>query len=81
MDGKIFEEIDKERPIKKPNFPLPSVFAHNKRPELLTGYATRRGPTRNKHVHFYRKQVTELGTPIYGFYITVGPEPERYETC
>ncbi len=76
MDGKMNTRVERERPIAKPNFPLPTDFNPNPR----RGAAAKRGaaattvqggsPLQDQRAHFYRKQTTESGFPVYGFYIT-----------
>lgn len=71
MEGKRRRGIERERPIAKPDYPLPALFSTTKRSEL----ATRRGREKNEspkveRAHFYRKQTSESGSPVYGFFIT-----------
>jgi len=64
MDGGKKMKLEIEKPIAKPSFPLPMVFSLGKYAEM---------PTRRrsaKKAHFYRKQTTESGTPIYDFVIS-----------
>jgi hypothetical protein len=63
MDGKSNMRLEVERPIEKPAFPLPLSFCPSKRAE---GPTKRRLPER---AHFYRKDTSGSGTPVYGFYI------------
>jgi hypothetical protein len=64
MDGKSNMKLEMEKPIAKPNFPLPIIFRSGMYAEM---------PTRRRSVqkaHFYRRQTTESGTPVYDFYIS-----------
>jgi len=72
MDGTRFHKVEKDRPITKPNFPLPMAFSPSKRSELATRPRPNAGFAATQRAHFYRKQTTESGTPVYGFYITEG---------
>lgn len=71
MDGKRNQGIEREKPIAKPDYPLPAQFSTRKRSEL----STKRGQNKNgtssmERAHFYRKRTNESGSPVYGFFIT-----------
>ena len=66
MDGKTIKPANIEKPIEKPEYPLPAVFCPSRRSEMPT---RRRGAIKER-AHFYCKQTTDSGTPVYGFYIT-----------
>jgi hypothetical protein len=64
MDGSRGWKLDVEKPIAKPNFPLPVIFSSGMHAEM---------PTRRRSkqkAHFFRRRVTDSGTPVYGFYIS-----------
>jgi len=64
MDGGRNLKLEIEKPIAKPSFPLPMVFSLGSSAEM---------PTRKrslKRAHFYRRRVTESGTPVYDFVIS-----------
>ncbi len=63
MDGKSNMRHEVERPIAKPAFPLPLSFCPSKLAE---------SPTKRRiseRAHFYRKDTSESGSPVYGFFI------------
>jgi hypothetical protein len=66
MDGRGIKPANNEKPIEKPDHPLPGVFSASRLSEMPT---RRRGSVKER-AHFYRKQTTESGSPVYGFYIT-----------
>ena len=66
MDGRPIKQASIEKPIEKPAYPLPAVFCPSRRSEM----PTRRRSSVNERAHFYRKQTTKSGDPVYGFYIT-----------
>ena len=70
MDGNVNTRIDIERPIARPEFPLPVIFDPSKLSELPTKREAESGEMRPERAHFYRKRVTESGSPVYGFFIT-----------
>ena len=70
MDGKRIQGIDWEKPITKPDYPLPALFSARKRAELPTKRGQRNSTSKMERAHFYRKRTTESGSPVYGFYIT-----------
>lgn len=71
MDGIQRKRIENERPIAKPDFPLPSIFNRVVKSESPT---LRKGRER---AHFYPKQTSNSGTRTYGFYIETEPvEPQ-----
>jgi hypothetical protein len=76
MDGKIFHKSENDRPIKKPDFPLPMIFNPSKQSELETRPQRNSQTPLNQRAHFYRKRTSESGAPVYGFYISEAPEPE-----
>ena len=76
MDGRQIERKHGDRPIAKPDFPLPSVFFPGKRSELPT---RRNGKeVSRERAFFYKKPSDKNGPPVYGFYIT--DEPIEQET-
>lgn len=66
MDGRATKQANIEKPIEKPSYPLPAVFFPGRRSEM----PTRRQRPVKERAHFYRKQTTKSGDPVYGFYIT-----------
>jgi len=66
MDGRAIKPASLEKPIEKPDHPLPSVFFPSRRSEM----PTRRRDSVKERARFYRKQTTDSGAPVYGFYIT-----------
>ena len=66
MDGRPSKPARMEKPIEKPDHPLPAVFCPSRRSEM----PTRRRSSVKERAHFYRKQSTDSGAPVYGFYIT-----------
>jgi len=76
MDGKRFQKVENDRPIAKPSFPLPTAFSPSKRAEAATQPQRTAGPSAKQQAHFYRRKVTESGTPVYGFYISEGPKQD-----
>jgi hypothetical protein len=79
MDGKMRQRIEQERPIAKPDFPLPMAFYPSKRSELPTRRQTDTSVARKQQAHFYRKERTDSGSPVYDFFITEGPEQDLRE--
>ena len=65
-----------ERPIAKPDFPLPRVFNPSK---MSTADTLRSRKAVNERARFFVKQVDENGRPTYGFVIT--PEPADQESA
>jgi hypothetical protein len=78
MDGKRFHKLENDRPITKPSFPLPMAFNPSKRSELATRPQSKPNGAAPQRAHFYRKQTTESGAPVYGFYITEGQDNDLY---
>jgi hypothetical protein len=72
MDGKQQRRIENDRPIAKPNVPLPTIFNRGVKSESPT---LKRQPER---AYFYRKQSDRSGASTYGFFITT--EPVERET-
>jgi hypothetical protein len=70
MDGKKSHRVGIERPIAKPDYPLPALFSPGKRSELPTRRERKDGSAEMERAHFYRKQTSNLGSPVYGFVIT-----------
>lgn len=70
MNGKRNQRIETERPITKPDYPLPTLFCPTKRSELPTKREPKNSDTMRERAHFYRKRSNGSGAPIYGFYIT-----------
>ena len=68
MDGKHTGANLGDRPIAKPVFPLPSIFSRRRRSELPT--LQRSNGEKIEQAHFYRKDTSSSGSPVYGFYIT-----------
>ena len=68
MDGtRGIQRLEGDRPIAKPDFPLPMVFTPAKMSELSTKPQTR------ERAYFYRKETGETSSPVYGFVITTEP--------
>lgn len=58
-----------DRPVAKPDLPLPKIFE----PSSIGTLPTRRragDSLKNQRAHFYRKDFTDTGSPVYDFYIT-----------
>ena len=64
MDGGQGLRFEIEKPIEKPNVPLPVIFSSG----MLAEMPTRRRSAQK--AHFYRRRITESGTPIYDFFIS-----------
>lgn len=64
MDGHRRLKLAVEKPIEKPDLPLPGVFSSGIGADMPT--RKRRAPK----AHFYRRRVSESGMPIYDFYIS-----------
>jgi len=77
MDGRQSEINHIDRPIAKPDFPLPTIFFPSKRSELPTRQRNRKNASRER-AFFYKKPSNENGPSVYGFYIT--DEPIEQET-
>jgi hypothetical protein len=71
MDGIQRKRMENDRPIAKPNFPLPAIFNRGVRSESPT---LRKGRER---AHFYPKQTTKSGSRTYGFYIDTEPVEQQ----
>ena len=69
MDGKRIQSIE-DRPIAKPNEPLPSLFTPSELSELPTRYQRKKRGSAIERAHFYKKRTSHSGSPIYSFYIT-----------
>ena len=65
MDGTKNFRTDVERPIAKPNFPLPVIFRSGMHAEMPT---RKRRPSQK--AHFFRRKTKEAKAPFYDFYIT-----------
>ena len=59
-----------ERPIAKPDFPLPRVFNPSK---ISTADTLRSPKVAHERARFFVKQVDENGRPTYDFVITSEP--------
>jgi len=70
MERERSQSMETERPIAKPDYPLPALFSPSKRAELPTKREAKHRDTTFERAHFYRKQWTESGAPVYGFYIS-----------
>jgi hypothetical protein len=68
--------VENDKPIAKPKFPLPSMFNPSKRSELPTRRPGGSNSLRQR-AHFYRKDISDSGQPVYGFYITTEPAPRE----
>ncbi|HUR97335.1 MAG TPA: hypothetical protein VMZ26_04625 [Pyrinomonadaceae bacterium] len=79
MDGKRFQKVENEKPIAKPGFPLPTDFSPSKRSEAATRPQLKSTSAAERRAHFYRKQVTDSGAPVYGFYITEVPVQDFHQ--
>jgi hypothetical protein len=69
MDGRISQLIE-DRPIAKPELPLPALFTPSKMSELPTRQQSRSRDAAMERAHFYKKRTSRSGSPIYSFYIT-----------
>ena len=76
MDGKRVQNVENDRPITKPSFPLPIDFSPSKRSELATRRKSNAPSGGSQQAHFYRKRTTDSGTPVYDFFITEGPDQD-----
>jgi hypothetical protein len=72
MDGQRGRITTNEKPIAKPDFPLPLVFSPSKMAEMPTKRRWESEPA-TERAHFYLKGVDEEGRPTYGFVITREP--------
>jgi len=52
MDGKDSNRSSAEKPIRKPDYPLPAIFCPNRR---------------KARAYFYRERNDEFSSPHYGF--------------
>ena len=77
MDGRQIERKYSDRPIAKPDFPLPLIFFPSMLAELPTRPRNGKKVTRER-AFFYKKPSDKNGPPVYGFYIT--DEPIEHET-
>jgi hypothetical protein len=75
MEGRD-RPIGGERPISKPRFPLPQVFERKTKTPALTVEDV---ALKDQRAYFYQRDVTDSGTPVYGFFITVD-DSERGES-
>jgi hypothetical protein len=78
MDGMNRQMRNADRPIGKPDFPLPQIYSLNRIAERPT---KRRDSDREKRerAHFFVKEFDENGRPTYGFVIT--QEPADHESA
>jgi hypothetical protein len=72
MDGKRSKAFDIDRPIAKPDYPLPALFTPSKRSELPTRGRQQDSSAILERAHFYKKRTSQSGSPIYDFVITTG---------
>jgi len=70
MDGKRIQAVERDRPIAKPDYPLPAVFSPREISELPTRAQNPKRADELERAHFYRKRTKELRSPVYGFFIT-----------
>lgn len=70
MDGKRNQTTDRDRPIAKPDYPLPALFSPSKLTELPTRTKNPKPSGELERAHFYRKRTHEFDSPVYGFFIT-----------
>lgn len=71
MEGKRKGGSNGDKPIAKPSYPLPAVFSRWQQSELPTRFE--RSGLPKERAHFYIKEISNSGSPIYGFYITEDP--------
>ena len=76
MDGRNSHGTNTERPIAKPEFPLPMIFSPAKRSEMPTRRQTA-SHISHERAHFYLKDFDENGRPTYGFFITTEPADRK----
>ena len=76
MDGQRNPAPKNERPIAKPDFPLPVIFEPSKRSEMPTRPQTE-SPAVRERAHFFLKDFDKNGRPTYGFVITTEPADQR----
>jgi hypothetical protein len=72
MDGKRIHKVESERPIAKPDYPLPALFTPSKRAELPTRRRQQDSGVTLERAHFYKKRTSQSGSPVYDFFITTG---------
>jgi hypothetical protein len=72
MDGKRSHALNSDRPIAKPDYPLPALFTPSKRSELPTRRRQHDSSATVERAHFYKKRTSQSGSPIYDFFITTG---------
>ena len=70
MNGRSNERNETERPIAKPDYPLPTSFCPSKRSELSTKREQKNSGRILERAHFYRQRSNDSGARVYGFYIT-----------
>ena len=76
MDGQRKPAPKSERPIAKPDFPLPGIFDPSKRSEMPTRPQTESSTVRER-AHFFLKDYDKDGRPTYGFVITTEPTDHK----
>jgi hypothetical protein len=62
--------MDRDRPIAKPDYPLPALFSPSELTKLPTRAQNPKSRDELEKAHFYRKRTNEYGSPVYGFFIT-----------
>ncbi len=72
MDGKRSHAIERDKPIAKPDYPLPALFTPSKRSELPTRRRQQDSSSTLERAHFYKKRTSQSGSPVYDFIITTG---------
>jgi hypothetical protein len=72
MDGKRSHAVERDRPIAKPDYPLPALFTPSKRSELPTRRRQQDNSSTLERAHFYKKRTSQYGSPVYDFFITSG---------
>ena len=70
MDGKRSHAIEIDKPIAKPDYPLPALFTPSKLAELPTRRRQQDTSSTSERAHFYKKRTSQTGPPVYDFYIT-----------
>jgi hypothetical protein len=76
MEGIKRQMLNVERPIEKPEQPLPVIY----RPSELAEQPTKRRHEQgrvNERAHFFVKEFDENGRPVYGFVITREPADHK----
>ena len=67
MDGRQSLQIEMDRPIAKPSFPLPMIFIEGKQSECPTRRSVR------ERAYFFRRKTRQDSPPVYDFVIKTEP--------